>query len=141
MQLDYITINGLDEATKERMEADIASSGYKGSKSGYCVLLINQALDQREKLRAITDKAESEKLFDTIKEQGKSIEAVRDAQCQSEISSEVYKDLLAQTYQLLVMIADFWNIDHSEIDKGEMTRLPKNLFDKEGRLLDAYDGK
>lgn len=141
MQLDYITINGLDEATKERMEADIASSGYRGSKSGYCVLLINEALDYREKLRAITDKAEAEKLFDTIKEEGKAIQAIRDRQCRDGIETEINRDLIAQTYQLLVMIADFWNIDHSEIDKGEMTRLPKNLFDKEGRLLDAYDGK
>ena len=53
MQFDYITINGLDQATKERILKDIEASGYKGSKSNYIVSLMNDGLDKREGLRGL----------------------------------------------------------------------------------------
>jgi hypothetical protein len=51
MNLDYITINGLDANTKKRIEEDLAKSGYTGSKSAYVTALMNDGLDKREAIR------------------------------------------------------------------------------------------
>jgi len=82
MNLDYITINGLDANIKKRIEDDLAKSGYTGSKSAYVTALMNDGLDKREAIRGVTSEKDFQSLYakaSAIEEQleGMSQRAVR----------------------------------------------------------------
>ena len=140
MQLDYITINGLDQLTKERMEKDIESSGYKGSKSSYVVSLMNDGLDKREALRAISSKEEIKNLDEKLKEQGEAIEALLKGQCEGRIDEDIQKKLLLRIYWMLYELSNKSNVYVEDIATGSMDELPSDLLFKQRKMKEEYHG-
>lgn len=133
MQLDYITINGLDQLTKERIEKDIESIGYKGSKSSYVVSLMNDGLDKREALRAISSKEEIKNLDEKLKEQGEAIEALLKGQCEGRIDEDIQKKLLLRIYWMVYELSNKSNVYVDDIADGSMDELPSDLLSSKGR--------
>ena len=133
MQLDYITINGLDQLTKERMEKDIESSGYKGSKSSYVVSLMNDGLDKREALRAISSKEEIKNLNEKLKEQGEAIEALLKGRCEGRIDEDIQNKLLLRIYWMVYKLSNKSNVYVDDIATGSMDELPSDLLSSKGR--------
>ena len=133
MQLDYITINGLDQLTKERIEKDIESIGYKGSKSSYVVSLMNDGLDKREALRAISSKEEIKNLDEKLKEQGEAIEALLKGQCEGRIDEDIQKKLLLRIYWMVYELSNKSNVYVDDIATGSMDELPSDLLSSKGR--------
>ena len=140
MQLDYITINGLDQLTKERIEKDIKASGYKGSKSFYVVSLMNDGLDKREALRAISSKEEIKNLDEKLKEQGEAIEALLKGQCEGRIDEDIQKKLLLRIYWMLYELSNKSNVYVEDIATGSMDELPSDLFFKQRKMKEEYHG-
>ena len=133
MQLDYITINGLDQLTKERIEKDIKSSGYKGSKSSYVVSLMNDGLDKREALRAISSKEEIKNLNEKLKEQGEAIEALLKGRCEGRIDEDIQRKLLLRIYWMVYELSNKSNVYVDDIATGSMDELPSDLLSSKGR--------
>ncbi len=98
MQFDYITINGLDQATIERILKDIEASGYKGSKSNYVVPLMNDGLDKREGLRAITSKEEIKSFDERLFSQKEVLDSLLEKVCEGKVEEKVYRILEIMDY-------------------------------------------
>jgi hypothetical protein len=107
MNLDYITINGLDANTKKRIEDDLAKSGYTGSKSAYVVALMNDGLDKREAIRGVTSEQDFQSLYAKASSIEEKLGEVSSRQCESGAGMEVYKILAVETYRLLELLGGF----------------------------------
>ncbi len=140
MQFDYITINGLDQATKERILKDIESSGYKGSKSNYVVSLMNDGLDKREGLRAISSKEEFKNLDERLSSQKEILDSLLEKECEGKIDEQVLKKLLIRMYWMLYEIAEKNNAYVDDIINGSMDELPLGLLNEQERMNNAYHG-
>lgn len=140
MQLDYITINGLDQLTKERIEKDIESSGYKGSKSSYVVSLMNDGLDKREALRAISSKEEIKNLDERLKEQGDILQSLLKNQCEGKIDEEIQRKLLLRIYWMVYELSNKSQAYVDDIVDGRMDELPIDLLYKQRKMTEEYHG-
>ena len=138
MNLDYITINGLDANTKKRIEEDLAKSGYTGSKSAYVTALINDGLDKREAIRGVTSEKDFQSLYAKASAIEERLEGMSQRQCEGGADAEVYKILLIEMYRLLELLVNSRGIDHSDIDEGRRDVLPKNLLFREKEIKQAY---
>lgn len=140
MNLDYITINGLDLETKKRMEEDIRKSNYPDNKTAYCVGLLRDGLDKREKLRELTSNEDVEDIRSSLKELKGKLESIEKTQCEEVLKEEVYRKLLIENYRLLIALCDAFTVDHEDIDDGKKDILPSNLLYQEKKLREAYRG-
>ena len=140
MQFDYITINGLDQNTKERISKDIESSGCKGSKSNYVVSLMNDGLDKREGLRAISSKEEIKTLDERLSSQKEILDSLLEKECEGKIDEQVLKKLLIRMYWMLHEIAEKNNAYVDDIINGSMDELPLGLLNEQERMNKAYHG-
>ncbi len=141
MQLDYITINGLDQETKERIRKDIESSGYKGSKSNYVVSLMNDGLDKREALREISSKDEIQTVKKMLDEQKETLKEILNNQCRKEIDESIYQKLLMRIFWMVSQLSEEKGIYIEDIAKGSFDELPADLLFKKERMNQAYDGR
>ncbi len=141
MQLDYITINGLDQETKERIRKDIESSGYKGSKSSYVVSLMNDGLDKREALREISSKDEIQTVKEMLDEQKETLKEILNNQCRKEIDESIYQKLLIRIFWMVSQLSEEKGIYIEDILKGSFDELPADLLFKKERMNQAYDGR
>ena len=140
MRFDYITINGLDQNTKERILKDIESSGYKGSKSNYVVSLMNDGLDKREGLRAISSKEELKTLDERLSSQNEILDSILEKECEGKIDEQILKKLLIRMYWMLYEIAEKNNAYVDNIINGSMDELPLGLLNEQERMNKAYHG-
>jgi hypothetical protein len=140
LQFDYITINGLDQNTKERILKDIESSGYKGSKSNYVVSLMNDGLDKREGLRAISSKEEFKTLDERLSSQKEILDSLLEKECEGKIDEQILKKLLIRMYWMLYEIAEKSNAYVDDIIHGSMDELPIGLMNEQERMSKAYHG-
>ncbi len=141
MQFDYITINGLDQETKERIRKDIESSGYKGSKSSYVVSLMNEGLDKREALREISSKDEIQTVKKMLDEQKETLKEILNNQCRKEIDESIYQKLLVRIFWMVSQLSEEKGIYIEDILKGSFDELPADLLFKKERMNQAYDGR
>lgn len=141
MQFDYITINGLDQETKERIRKDIESSGYKGSKSNYVVSLMNDGLDKREALREISSKDEIQTMKEILDEQKETLKEILNNQCRREIDESIYQKLLMRIFWMVSQLSEEKGIYIEDIVKGSFDELPADLLFKKERMNQAYDGR
>ena len=112
MNLDYITINGLDANTKKRIEEDLAKGGYTGSKSAYVTALMNDGLDKREAIRGVTSEKDFQSLYAKASAIEEKLSEVSSREYESGSGMEVYKILAVKTYRLLELLADSMGLDH-----------------------------
>ena len=138
MDFDYITLNNLDEETKERMGKDVTESGYKGSKSAYVSGLIRDGLDKRESLRAVSDKEEVAKLGEGISSLKGSLDSLTRLYCEGIPKGEIDRLLLIECYWMLLTLMEFEGLSADGIREGRMDSLPVNLANKEKALRRAY---
>ncbi len=141
MQFDYITINGLDQETRERIRKDIESSGYKGSKSNYVVSLMNDGLDKREALREISSKDEIQTVKKMLDEQKETLKEILNNQCRKEIDESIYQKLLIRIFWMVSQLSEEKGIYIEDILKGTFDELPADLLFKKERINQAYDGR
>lgn len=140
MQFDYITINGLDQATKERILKDIEASGYKGSKSNYVVSLMNDGLDKREGLRAISSKEEIKSFDEKLSSQKEVLDSLLEKVCEGKVDEQVSKKLLIRIYWMIYEIASKTGAYVDDIVTGSMDELPLGLLSEQERMSKAYHG-
>lgn len=140
MQFDYITINGLDQATKERILKDIKASGYKGSKSNYVVSLMNDGLDKRESLRAISSKEEIQNFDERLSSQKEALDSLLEKVCEGKVDEQVLEKLLIRIYWMIYEIANKTESYVDDIVNGSMDELPLGLLSEQERMNRAYHG-
>lgn len=140
MQFDYITINGLDQATKERILKDIEASGYKGSKSNYVVSLMNDGLDKREGLRAVSSKEEIKNFDERLSSQKETLDALLEKVCEGKIDERISMKLLIRIYWMIYEIAGKSGAYVDDIINGSMDELPLSLLNEQERMNKAYHG-
>lgn len=138
MDFNYITLNGLDEETKKRMEKDVTAMGYKGSKSVYVSGLIRDGLDRRESLRAISDEKELSSLYERISSVDERVGQLLSDECQKTPQDQVDRLLLVEVYRMLESLLDTLGIDADDIRKGRLDSLPEHLAYKEKALKRSY---
>jgi hypothetical protein len=138
MKLEYITINGLDKATQERMSKDIEASAYKGTKSAYIVQLCNEALAAREAKRGLADPAEFKELTALLRQIQETAADTQAEQGRQGIESAINQDLLIETFRLLVRVAASIGIKTTDIEEGHFDTLPEALGKKRQEAYKAY---
>ena len=138
LDFNYITLNGLDEETKKRMEKDVTAMGYKGSKSAYVSGLIRDGLDRRESLRVISDEKELSSLCEQISSIDDRLGQLLADECQKAPQDQVDRLLLVEVYRMLESLLNTLGIDADDIRKGRWDSLPEHLAYKENALRRAY---
>lgn len=138
MDFNYITINGLDEDTRLRMERDVSKSGYKGSKTAYVSGLIRDGLDKHESLRNIPSEEELHSLEESLSSINETVSEILKRGCQGDGKGEIDRLLLIEIYRMLEALMDATGIDCTDVKEGKLDSLPTHLCYKEDALRRAY---
>ncbi len=138
MNLDYITINGLNQSVKTMMEDDIKCSNYKGTVSAYVTQLLSEALSARREKTELADVSSVKEINKSLIDIENRLDGIESAQCLKVSEDEVYRQLICRIYMLLVRICYLKNIDIEPVELGKFDKLPWGLEDKLKEVKDNY---
>lgn len=138
MNLDYITINGLDSRVKEEMAADMKETCYSGTVSAYVTQLLSEALARRKEARALASK-------EAVEDVRKKLEAI-DARLadmerflyKKDGEDGVYRLLECRTFRAAKKACYALNVDTEDIDDGKFDKLPYSLLMTLGEVDKQY---
>lgn len=138
MNLDYITVNGLNQSVKTMMEDDIKCRNYKGTVSAYVTQLLSEALSARREKDEIADASSVKEINKSLIGIEKRLDGIENAQCLKGSEDEVYRQLICRIYMFLVRMCYLQNIDIEPIEQGKFDKLPWGLEDKLKEVNDNY---
>lgn len=138
MNLDYITINGLNQSVKTMMENDIKCRNYKGTVSAYVTQLLSEALSARREKTELADVSSVKEINKSLIDIENRLDGIESAQCLKVSEDEVYRQLICRIYMLLVRICYLKNIDIDPVELRKFDKLPWGLEDKLKEVKDNY---
>lgn len=127
MNLDYITINGLDVDVKKKLEEDMGKRNYTGPVSRYVTQLLNEALSQREKEAELTSKESVANIEERLMSIEEKLTSLEKAKYEKDWNDGFYQKLICRTNKEITLLCHNQGIDTKLFEDGTCDSLPYDL--------------